>query len=583
MLRRIASAPLVLALAALTAACSSERVAGPNGNLQTCGANAVIGDPDLGDASELPLADAGPTPARAAAMATLSLAPMSGAVVGFPSPSAQLSDTNGRYLVVPQYAVQGTTPDSTAFTLAVGSGAAAVATPYSEPRLTISAQGALDTRLRRIESRLPITSRLNPNGGAARVAGAAIAPDSLRKFYVLGSLEGNCFVQTQARLRYSGARVYIYEDTGVQDNLSSTEYANFGKLFDEVLYPIDTAAFGSPSDVDGNGHIIVLLSQRINQLTDSASCRKTGYIAGYFFGYDLTNGNGSNRSEVFYSVAPDSAARFSCSHPKSQVKRGTPPTFIHEFQHMISYNQHVLLRGGQGEVTWLNEGLSHIAEELGSKYYEAKYPAPSGRTDPAQLFPDSSQGFIVPDFQNAYNYLRASQKHSVTTFAGVGTLEERGAAWLFLRWLGDQKGEQIYRQLVQTNRRGIDNVAAVAGEPFPALFGDFGIATYADSIDGVPRSAIPTRYRFTSRDTRKIFSRVCGTSAFPGQTCPSPIVPVALGCASSSTRKMVQGTSTYYVVGGSAGCSSTRLEMTASGGAALPSSLQPQIAIFRLP
>ncbi|HEX8849503.1 MAG TPA: hypothetical protein VF761_08230 [Gemmatimonadaceae bacterium] len=583
MLRRIASAPLVLALAALTAACSSERVASPNGNLQSCGATAVLGELDAMTAAQLPLAESGPTPARAAAMAALSIAPLNGAVVGFPAPSAQLSDTNGRYLVVPQYAVQGTVPDSTPFTLAVGSGAAAVATPYSEPTLTISAQGALDARLRRLESRLPLTSRLESNGGAARVAGAATAPDSVRKFYVLGSLEGNCFVQTEARLRYSGARVYIYEDTGVRDNLSAAEYADFGKLFDEVLYPIDTAAFGSPSDVDGNGHIIVLLSQRINKLTASADCRTKGYVAGYFFGYDLTNGSGSNRSEVFYSIAPDSAGQFSCAHPRSQVKRGTPPTFIHEFQHMISYNQHVLLRGGQGEVTWLNEGLSHIAEELGSKYYEAKYPAPSGRSDPAQLFPDSSQGFIVPDFQNAYNYLHASTKHSVTTFAGMGTLEERGAAWLFLRWLGDQKGEQIYKQLVQTNRRGIDNVSAAAGEPFPALFGDFGIATYADSIDGVPRTAVPQRYRFTSRDTRKIFARVCGAATFPNQSCPAPITPVALGCTSSSTRNMVQGTSAYYIVGGSTGCSSTRLEMTASGGTALPSTLQPQIAIFRLP
>ena len=583
MLRRPASIPVVLALAALTAACSSERIASPNGTLQSCGATAAAFGPlDPSDAGETPLADAGPTPARAAA-AALSIAPLSGAVVGFPGPSAQLNDTSARYLVVPQYAMQGGVPDSTRFTLTVGTGAAAVATPYSEPSLTVSAQSALDTRLRGLERRLPPWTRLDSRGGAARAAGAASAPDSLRKFYVLGSLDGNCFVQTQARLRYSGSRVYIYEDTGVRDSLTTSEYGSFGKLFDDVLYAIDTAAFGQPSDVDGNGHIIVLLSQKINQLTDSASCRKQGYVAGYFFGYDLTNGSGSNRSEVFYSVAPDSTARFSCAHSRSQVKRGTPPTFIHEFQHMISYNQHVLLRGGQGEATWLNEGLSHIAEELGSKYYEAKYPAPSGRTDPAQLFPDSSQGFIVPDFENAYNYLRASQKHSVTTFAGMGTLEERGAAWLFLRWLGDQKGEQIYKQLVQTNRRGIDNVSAAAGEPFPALFGDFGIATYADSIDGVPRSAVPARYRFISRDTRKIFARVCGTALFPNQTCPPPIVPVALGCASSSTRSMVQGTSTYYIVGGSAGCTSTRIDMTAAGGAPLPSTLQPQIAIFRLP
>lgn len=583
MLRRNASAQVILALAVLTGACSSERAAGPKSNIQTCGASAdVLGSFDPSPGAEPASLPFGPTPARAAA-AALSIAPLNGAVVGFPGPSAQLNDTSARYLVVPQYPVQGTTPDSTPFTLAVGTGAVAVATRSSEAELTLSAQGAFDARLRRIEGRLPLTGRLDPRGGPARVAGVSAAPDTVRKFYVLGNIDGSCFVQTTARLRYSGARVYIYEDTGVRDTLTRSEYADFGKLFDDVLYPIDTGAFGSPSDVDANGHIIVLLSQRINQLTPSTDCASKGYIAGYFFGYDLSNGNGSNRSEIFYSIAPDSLGRFSCAHSRSQVKRGTPPTFIHEFQHMISYNQHVLLRGGQGEVTWLNEGLSHIAEELGSKYYEAKYPAPLGRTNPAQLFPDSSQGFIVPDFSNAYNYLRASAKHSVTTFAGVGTLEERGAAWLFLRWLGDQKGEQIYKQLDQTTRRGVDNVATAAGEPFPALFGDFGIATYADSIDGVPRSSVPQRYRFTTRNTRQVFARVCSTGAPPGQSCPPPIIPVTLGCANSSTRSMVQGTSTYYLIGGSAGCSSTRIDMTASGGGALPAALQPQIAIFRLP
>ncbi|HWE42075.1 MAG TPA: hypothetical protein VG432_06205, partial [Gemmatimonadaceae bacterium] len=421
---------------------------------------------------------------------------------------------------------------------------------------------------------LPADGRLST--GPSRAAAAA-APDSVRNFYVLGSLENNCFVQTQARLKYTGARVYVYEDTGVPSGFSASEYAKFGALFDDVLYPIDTAAFGFPSDVDGNGHIIVLLSQKINQLTTRADCQSSGaYVAGYFFGYDLTNGAGSNRSEVFYSVAPDSTAQFSCAHRKSQVATQTPTTFIHEFQHMISYNQHVLMRKGAPEVTWLNEGLSHVAEELGSKYYEAKYPAPSGRTVATQLFPDSSQGFITPNLRNAYFYLLAPRHKSVTTFAALGTLEERGAAWLFLRWLGDQKGDQIFRQLVETSKRGTDNVATAAGEPFPALFGDFGIATYTDSIEGVPRTAVPVRYRFTSRNTRQIFGRL-----FP--TRPNPIATTQLNCTGAATQTMLQGTSTYFLTGGSAGCSGTSVNMTAADGSALPSSLLPQLAIFRLP
>ncbi len=46
---------------------------------------------------------------------------------------------------------------------------------------------------------------------------------------------------------------------------------------------------------------------------------------------------------------------------------------------------------------------------------------------------------------------------------------------------------------------------------------------------------------------------------------------------------MVQGTSAYYLVGGTTGCTNTQLNLTDPSGIALPSALNPQLAIFRLP
>src|SRR5262249_18214392 len=176
-----------------------------------------------------------------------------------------------------------------------------------------------------------------------------------------------------------------------------------GATFDTDLYPIDTATFGTPSDIDMNGVIFVLLTPKVNAMTPSAQCASEGYVAGFFFGLDLLPAQpNSNDAEIFYSIVPDPGGTFSCSHPTSVVKNLVLATFIHEFQHMISWNQHVIVRGGNNEDTWLNEGLSHIAEEMGSRYYEHKYPPPTGRTDPAQLFPDSSQGFIGGDLGNSW-------------------------------------------------------------------------------------------------------------------------------------------------------------------------------------
>ena len=517
----------------------------------------------------------------------LNLAVLEGGVVGSPSPCAQLSSASGKYLAIAQYPIQGSTPQQTAFKMNAGTGSATAlivagttlpnARAIDMEGTSMPAQMEFDSRLRNLERDIPLSQfeRKSPRA-ALKSLSAASTPDTLHNFSVLTSASGGQFVLTQARLRYAGQNVYIYEDTGVFNSFTDSEYTALGKQFDEVLFPIDTAAFGSPSDQDSNGHIILLLSQQINKLTTAADCQSKGFIAGYFYGYDLTTGTNANRGEIFYSVAPDPAGTYSCAHTKAAIQRLTPATFIHEFQHMISYNQHVLVRGSSSEVTWLNEGLSHIAEELGGRYYEEKYPPPLGRTNASQLFPDSAQGFVPPQFQNAYAYLSAPKTNSVTTFTGLGTLEERGAAWLFLRWLGDQKGEGIYKQLVQTSRTGMDNVADKAGESFPALFGDFGIATYADSVDGVPRSSIPLRYRFTSRNTRQIFGRL-----YPFK--PNPITPSALACNTSTSASMLQGTSSYFLVGGSTGCSSAQVSVSNANGAALAAALSAQVAIFRLP
>ena len=183
---------------------------------------------------------------------------------------------------------------------------------------------------------------------------------------------------------------------------------------DTKLYEADVQAFGSPTDIDQNGHIVVLMTPTVNKLTTASECKTIGYITGFFYGLDLTPSAGSsNKGEIFYSMVADpNGATGSCAHSVAEFDRQVPATFIHELQHMISYGQHVLVRGGADEELWLNEGLSHIAEELGSLLYENDPSQP--RSTPSQIFPDSSQGFIGGDFRNAFTYLRNSMNTSVT-------------------------------------------------------------------------------------------------------------------------------------------------------------------------
>ena len=562
------ASPLVLALLLVLPACSSDDPVSP---AQVCDA--------------------------ASADTPVNLGALQGTRVSFEEADrcASLAGASARYLVVPQFATQFREPSETEYF--IGNSGAGVATRLAARAAGAgalrtagrsTAQSRLDARLRALEGAMAreaaMLARQREAAGQARLerldGATANQFTTTRTFKTLANVFGTSFETVTATLKYTGTNIVIYVDNESPAGFTDEAIAALGPLFDRTLFPIGSAAFGSASDIDANGRIIVLMTPKVNALVNAAECAEQGFITGYFFGFDLAStGTNSNRGEVFYTLVPDPNGQFSCAHAVDDVEQIVPATFIHELQHMISYNEHVLVRDGDEEDVWLNEGLSLIAEELASRYYEDRYPAPSGRTNPDQLFPDSAQGFITNNLIYAYNYLKDSPDVSVTTFESSGTLEERGAAFLFLRWLLDQKGPGLARQLVQSSLTGIQNVSVKAGEPFEALFGDFAVAVYTDSLPGVARDAVPPRYRFTSRNLRRLFARLHQIGAVGPQ--PFPIVPAALPREGGVTGAMVQGTMKHYLL--EAGETAVPLHLVDPDKRGLDADLSPQVSIFRLP
>jgi hypothetical protein len=352
-------------------------------------------------------------------------------------------------------------------------------------------------------------------------------------------------------------------------------------LFEKELYHVAVENFGPESDIDRNGKVLVFLTPRVNALVASADCGARGFVTGFFYGRDLLpTTTGSNAGEIFYALVPDPTGRFSCSHASYDTQRLAASTFVHEMQHMISFFHHVVARGGEPEEHWINEGLSHIAEELASRVFEARYPWPLGRVTLEQLFPDSAAPFISQQLMNAYVFLNNSAAHSVTTFIGTGSMEERGAAWMFFRWLGDQKGEGIYRRLVQTSLTGVANVEARSGEPFATLFGDFSVALWADSLPGVPRAAVASRYRFANRNLRQLMARQALISGWPNAW---PIVPVRVPYGGYAEGSLLQGTMVYGTLGPfSPGSPPAVLGFSKSAGGALTPADGAQLGVLRV-
>ncbi len=49
----------------------------------------------------------------------------------------------------------------------------------------------------------------------------------------------------------------------------------------------------------------------------------------------------------------------------------------------------------------------------------------------------------------------------------------------------------MYRQLELGPAGGVADIEQATGRPFPALFADFGLALYTDSLPGLARTAAP--------------------------------------------------------------------------------------------
>jgi hypothetical protein len=519
-----------------------------------------------------------------------------------------LAGGSATYIVVPEFATGDVSYSFESFALGhlaaplmklapIASRATPRATMLPGPKASNYRQAVFDLRMlaagrKRVAdlvSALSVTHTTRPPTPITARGGAP--PDSIRSFHVVGDSSGTTYRTSVARLSYTGTNVYVYLDTmapKAPNGFTSAQLQQFGQYADQLLYPLDLKTFGPPTDIDNNGHVIMLLTPVVNGLTPSSECATEGFVAGFFNSLDLDDPSApnSNAGEIFYQLVPDSAGQFSCPHSVSQVESVTPGTFLHELQHMINNGQHVLIHGGQPEEGWLDEGESIVATELGARYYDAKYPPPLDRSSSGQLFPDSAEPFITEQLYDSYNYLTDPDTASLTLHTDADCcLAWRAGDWLLLRYVGDQFDSTVYARLDQSNITGTANLAHATGIPFAQMFGDFGLALYTDSLPGVPRTSIPHADRYFSYNLRVLYDRLY-TTCQPdgcdyGINNPFPIAVQDLTGSGALSGQMVPGTVSFYQLTTS-GSGPVSVVFSPSRASSFPSSLHAQVAVFRI-
>ena len=505
---------------------------------------------------------------------TVSLAPsgtmlvnaaLAGGALGFPAAAA----ASVEYLVVAQ--LTALTP-GTRRSYGLTGQASLVGMPLTRlARRTPTAAEQFHGMLRAREGAAARQAALHGEGLVR--APAAVQPPpvvgSQRTFKVCANIQCNTTANVPATVQFVGQHVAIYTDNANPANgFTAGDLATLGDQFDAVLYPIVTSRFGAESDIDDSDVVAVVITKAINALIPKPECNQS-YIAGYFFGGDLINNYPQgNNAEVFYSLAPDPAGSATmCTYPTEYVRDLLPVTFIHEFQHMVSFNQHVILRGGFEEVLWLNEAMSHLAEELGGLHY-----------DSLSQTADASQ-FFSSNFYNAYLYLEDPASHEVITEDPPGTLEERGGQWLLLRYLVDRFGVNLPLMLNETALTGTDNVHAATGRDVDSLLGQWLLALYVSDLPGFTQTA---ELSYSTWDLRATFASLHQQSPglFPRTF---PLVPEqGEASATNITGSLGSGSGAFLLVTQPANGPAFSLAFRASGGGAQPSNLGPQLAVARV-
>src|SRR3989442_3426968 len=492
--------------------------------------------------------------------------------------AANQSGSDIEYLLVPQ-AATGTPGGKSSFLLR-GATLAASSAPAPAP-IAPSVQLAPAARfhqfLRESEQQLYLSNPPTIHAFTApRVALGPPAVGDVGTFSVCSNLDCTSKTTVTATAKQVGMHIAIFVDNNAPPNgLSDADLLSLRLKFDTLLYVRDTLAFGGETDIDGNTVVIVLMTNAVNQLVSAAECSATGFVAGYFYGADLIFGQGNN-GEIFYSIVADpSGTLMSCPHSVTQVNSLVPVTFIHEFQHMISFGQHYLRRAGAPEVLWLNEGLSHFAEEMGGRRY----------------LPDTATfcDFVNGDLHNAGQYFSAPQDHYLLATERIGTLAERSAMWLFVRYLVDQyaadqsltAGDVVTRQLDQTTLTGAANVEHVTGRPFAETVTHWALANYVSDLPGF--TALP-ELQYKVRKFRTDYPTLSARCPVPNNIPATfPLVPpVGPGEAVSLSDTLRAGSGLYFRAQQSAGAIGFTLLFSDGRGFALPDALAPRLNVIRI-
>ena len=391
-----------------------------------------------------------------------------------------------------------------------------------------------------------------------------------------------------ARVTAVSKNAIVLEDPrNPSGGFTDSAYNAFAQAFDASIFPLDTTQFGSPTDLDGNQRVLLVFTKSVNERTPP---NVNYYVGGLTYSRDLlpktgTGTNGvnfcqtGNQAEMFYLMVPDptNSVNGNDNFTVAFVTSVTEVTIAHEFQHMINFARRRYLNSTSPQTPaelWLNEGLSHMAEEL--LFYVKTGRSPRSNYGGSQIVDAgvSYNQFVYyasGDWLNYDEYVFAPTQTS--PFESGDDLGTRGATWSFLRYLADQllpTDGSVWYNLVNSGETGITNLEnrfGLSDETLRTRLRDFAISTYTDDFV----SGVAKRFTQPSWNMRSIYPRL---NEILNPTTPFtwPLVGTGLNDTKMRTTTLQAGGYKVYRFTGLAETDSF-IRVTGTSGTALPSGI----------
>ena len=351
------------------------------------------------------------------------------------------------------------------------------------------------------------------------------------------------------RVAATSARAIVVADTSnPAGGFSDADYARFAAGYDTLVAATEDAAFGTPTDVDANGKVIIFFTRAVNALTAAGS---SSFVNGYFHPRDLLPQYylgqaycpGSNEREMFYMPVPDPNGVVNGNqYTAGFIDSLTIVTLAHENQHLVNFGRRLYVNQAQvDEEPWLNEGLSDIAEEL--VFYHASGLSPRQNLGSehfgTQPFDGLFNMYMAPNVSRLAVFL--GQPQSYSPFSSANKAGTYGAIWSFLRYAADHSGASdntIWLNLANSPVSGFDNLFNVFGPNVPQMLNAWAVSLYTDDAT----AGVDSSYTQPSWNFRSVYP------ALPGSAQPYPLLDTVgvLSDGVPQTVTLSAGSSAYF-------------------------------------